>query len=237
MSAFPSLPLLPSLLPPPRPLSRSCSKPVVSRPNRRPSAAKSGGTPRSPPVSLPSTRYCAADSRADRCPRCTAPPPRAAPACCSPSWPGPRGQARSARGSTPATVDPATAAAASTSLSRSWLRGKSPHLVESRRPRHLLSSGLFTVLVFDFAGLPDRELRRLPRPPDPPGARRLSHLVRPRPARRRPRVAQSPRGLLALRPEGPRAQGTGAGRLLTASRPSPRRPYARRHASFALRTT
>jgi hypothetical protein len=40
-----------------------------------------------------------------------------------------------------------------------------------------------------------------------------------------------------LRPEGPRAQGTGAGRLLTASRPSPRRPYARRHASFALRTT
>jgi hypothetical protein len=141
--------------------------------------------------------------------------------------------------------DPATAAAAGTSLSRLlWLRGKgpeAPQLVESTSALvTLLGSGLFTVLVFDVAGLPDRELRRLP----PTTWIRLERAVSPTSSAlvllADAHVSHSPLGAsLALRPEGPRFSGApGPGRLLTGlSAFAEAGPYARRHASFALQTT
>ena len=140
--------------------------------------------------------------------------------------------------------DPATAAAAGVGLSRLlWLRGKgveAPHLAESTAAlATLLGSGLFTVLVFDLAGLPEREIRRLPSTT----WIRLQRAVSPTAAAlvllADAHVSHSPLGAsLALKPEGPRFSGApGPGRLLTGlSAFAEAGPYARRHATFALQT-
>ena len=140
--------------------------------------------------------------------------------------------------------DPATASAAGTCLSRLlWLRGKgadAPHLAESTSALvTLLGSGLFTVLVFDLAGLPEREIRRLPSTT----WIRLERAVSPTSSAlvllADAHVSRSPLGAsLALRPEGPRFAGApGPGRLLTGlSAFAEAGPYARRHATFALQT-
>lgn len=143
--------------------------------------------------------------------------------------------------------DPASAAAAGIDLSRLlWLRGRRgrgpevPTLAESVAAlATLLGSSLFTVLVFDLAGLPEHEIRRLPATT----WIRLQRAVSPTSSAlvllADAHVSHSPLGAsLALRPQGPRFSGApGPGRLLTGlSAFAEAGPYARRHAAFALHT-
>ena len=230
---------------PPRPLSKSCSRPADSRPKRRPCAAKSGGTRRFPPASLPSTRSCAAAFRADRSPRCTAPPPRDAPASCSPSWPRPRGRARFARGSTPATGSirpppPPRASASPASCGYAARGPKRPAWPSPRRPSPPSWARASSPCSSSTSqACPSARSSACPRPP---GSVWSAPSLPPRPPSScspTPTCPRSPLGAsLALRPEGPRFAGApGPGRLLTGlSAFAEAGPYARRHATFALQT-
>lgn len=142
--------------------------------------------------------------------------------------------------------DPSSAAAAGGDLGRLlWLRGLRGRAGEERALSEaagalatVLGSGLFACVVFDLAGLPARELRRLP------GTTwiRLQRAVAPTSSAlvllADAHVAASPLGVsLALAPQGPRFAGApGPGRLLAGLGAfAEAGPYARRHASFALR--
>ena len=141
--------------------------------------------------------------------------------------------------------DPASAAAAGADLKRLlWLRG--PHglpaeacaITEAASAlATLLGSGLFAVLVFDLAGLPERDLGRLPGTTWIRLQRAVASTSSALVLIADTHIAASALGAsLALRPEGPRFSGApGPGRLLTGlTAYAVAGPYARRHATFAL---
>jgi hypothetical protein len=143
--------------------------------------------------------------------------------------------------------DPASAAAAGVGLSRLlWLRGRQGQEPEARSLAEslaalvtLLGSSLFTVLVFDLAGLPEREIRRLPATTWIRLQRAVSPTASALVLLADAHLSHSPLGAsLALRPEGPRFSGApGPARLLTGlSAFAEAGPYARRQATFALQT-
>jgi hypothetical protein len=141
--------------------------------------------------------------------------------------------------------DPASAAAAGADLSRLlWLRGRRGVEVEARALGEataalatVIGSGLFAVVVFDLAGLPARELYRLPATT----WIRLQRAIAPTTSAlvllADAHVATSPLGAsLALSARGPRFAGDpGPGRLLTGLTAfAEAGPYARQSAAFAL---
>src|SRR5262245_14698665 len=138
-------------------------------------------------------------------------------------------------------LDPTSAAASGVALERLlWLRGapgeKAAAAEATRAVATLLGSGLFDVVVLDLAGVPSRELRRMPATTWV----RLQRIVEAGDAAllllASGHIAKGPNGVsLAFEPKGARFEGSRAGRMLMSLRAEVRPgPLALRVASLEL---